>query len=80
MDLAIKKKNSSDEFLVEKKSPLVLPPDYNELPIPNEEMEKKGSNEIKSLITKSTNNSTKENSNEENSSFEKLILEKIKNN
>ena len=74
------KKNNSDEFLVEKKSPLVLPPDYNELPIPNEEMEKKGSNEIKSLITKSTNNSTKENSNEENSSFEKLILEKIKNN
>ena len=29
------KKNSSDEFLVEKKSPLVMPPDYNELPIPN---------------------------------------------
>ena len=31
------KKNNSDEFLVEKKSPLVMPPDYNELPIPNEE-------------------------------------------
>ena len=30
------KKTSSDEFLVEKKSPLVQPPDYNELPIPNE--------------------------------------------
>jgi len=28
------KKNNSDEFLVEKKSPLVMPPDYNELPIP----------------------------------------------
>ena len=33
-DFQIKKKNSSDEFLVEKKSPLVMPPDYNELPIP----------------------------------------------
>ena len=30
------KKNSSDEFLVEKKSPLVMPPDYGELPVPNE--------------------------------------------
>ena len=31
------KKNNTDEFLIEKKSPLVMPPDYNELPIPNEE-------------------------------------------
>ena len=29
------KQNSSDEFLVEKKNPLVLPPDYNSLPEPN---------------------------------------------
>ena len=28
------KKNNSDEFLVEKKSPLVMPPKYNELPTP----------------------------------------------
>ena len=28
------KKNSSDEFLVEKKSPLVMPPDFDELPVP----------------------------------------------
>jgi hypothetical protein len=26
------KKNNTDEFLVEKKSPLVMPPDFNELP------------------------------------------------
>ena len=71
------KKNSSDEFLIEKKSPLVLPPDYKELPIPNEKKVKKESNEIKSLITKSTNDNIKENSNEKNSSLEKLILEKI---
>ena len=30
------KKNSSDEFLVEKKSPLVMPPEFNELPIPDQ--------------------------------------------
>ena len=29
------KKASSDEFLVEKKAPLVMPPDYDQLPIPN---------------------------------------------
>ena len=28
------KKKSSDEFLVEKKSPLVMPPNFNELPVP----------------------------------------------
>ena len=74
------KKNNSDEFLVEKKSPLVMPPDYNELPIPNEENINKESNEIKSLISKSKNGEIEENFDEKNSSFEGSILEKIKNN
>ena len=30
------KKNNSDEFLVEKKSPLVMPPNYGQLPEPKE--------------------------------------------
>ena len=30
------KKNSTDEFLVKKKDPLILPPDYENLPIPDE--------------------------------------------
>ena len=29
------KRNNSDEFLVEKKSPLITPPDYNDLPVPS---------------------------------------------
>tara|TARA_Y100001958_G_C20879636_1_gene310430 strand:- start:3 stop:308 length:306 start_codon:yes stop_codon:yes gene_type:complete len=72
------KKNSGDEFLVEKKSPLVMPPDYNELPIPNkiEDAEKK--NDIKKLVTNSNN--IKENSEKVNDNFEKSILKKIKNN
>lgn len=74
------KKNNSDEFLVEKKSPLVMPPDYNELPIPNDEKEEEQTNEIKSLISKSKNGETKENTDEKNSSFESSILKKIKNN
>ena len=74
------KKNNSDEFLVEKKSPLVMPPDYNELPIPNEENINEESSEIKSLISKSKNGEIDENFDEKSSSFEGSILEKIKNN
>ena len=45
------KKNNSDEFLVEKKSPLVMPPEFNELPTPNERKVQKDTNDIKSLIS-----------------------------
>ena len=32
-----KKSTSGEEFLIEKKDPLILPPDYSELPKPNEQ-------------------------------------------
>ena len=72
------KKNSSDEFLVEKKSPLVMPPDYKELPIPNQnnKEQKKNENKIQELIQ------IKEKENSENlesdETFENLLLKKIK--
>ena len=75
------KKNSTDEFLVEKKSPLVMPPEYNELPIPeieNFESEIEEENDIKKLLTNSNN--TNSNSNEQNKNFKNSILDKIKNN
>ena len=70
------KKNNNDEFLVEKKSPLVLPPDYKELPVPNssEIQNEEDSNKIKDLIGNKENNTNK------NKNFEESILEKIKNN
>jgi len=74
------KKNNSDEFLVEKKSPLVMPPDYNELPIPDEDKKEKEDKDIKSLISKSKKDETNENLIEKSSSFEGSILDKIKNN
>ena len=74
------KKNNSDEFLVEKKSPLVMPPDYNELPIPNEEKIEKETKDIKSLISKSKQEEINEDLNKKNSSFESSILKKIKKN
>ena len=33
------KRQSTDEFLVEKKDPLILPPDFDSLPSPSEEQE-----------------------------------------
>ena len=76
------KKNNSDEFLVEKKSPLVLPPDYSELPIPNssEIQDEDDTNKLKKLITIDENNEDKTNKNKKNQNFKKKILEKIKNN
>ena len=75
------KKNSSDEFLVEKKSPLVVPPSYGELPIPsNEKTDKKNqTNNIESLIIKKKNDEKLENV-EVDKNFEQSILKKIKNN
>jgi len=72
------KKNSSDEFLVEKKSPLVMPPEFNELPIPNqnEDTSQKQKNNIKNLISDNNGNTNQKAS---NSDLEGSILSKIKN-
>ena len=76
------KKNSTDEFLVKKKSPLVMPPEFDELPVPeevNQMLESKEETDIKKLIT-NNENSSNENSTNQNMDFESSILEKIKNN
>ena len=75
------KKNSSDEFLVEKKSPLVMPPSYGELPTPSNDKITKESqtNKIESLISKKKENEKLENF-DSDKSFEEVILKKIKNN
>tara|TARA_Y100000022_G_scaffold197972_1_gene207450 strand:+ start:663 stop:986 length:324 start_codon:yes stop_codon:yes gene_type:complete len=78
------KKNSSDEFLVEKKSPLVMPPDFDELPLPDSEiqvLETVEDNNIKSLITNNQNSSNEsQSSSNQNTSVEDSILKKIKKN
>ena len=78
------KKKSTDEFLVKKKSPLVMPPEFDELPVPgneNQQQKNEEKSEIKSLITGSDNKSSKsENSSNQNTTTENSILEKIKNN
>ena len=73
------KTRTTDEFLVKQKEPLVLPPDYNELPKPGSKIKEKNNTEeekIKKILkvnkNKETSNSKKE------SSIEKIILNEIK--
>ena len=81
--LTLKKKSNVDEFLVEKKSPLVLPPDYEKLPLPVDEQEKlkdkKNQDEINILLgTNQSSQTTNSNLDKNSSSIENSILKKIK--
>ena len=77
------KKKGSDEFLVEKKSPLVLPPSFGELPEPRKEPEeniisdKKDTSDIEDMINQSSFASTSKKSDDTNNSIEKSIIKKI---
>ena len=76
------KKNNSDEFLVEKKTPLVMPPNYNELPEPkiNQQEIKKEKNPIKSLLLQEDDDLNKNEIDDKDKKLEDSLLEKIKKN
>ena len=77
------KKKESDEFLVEKKSPLVLPPSFGELPKPGKEPEeniisdKKDTSDIEDIINQSSSTSTSEKNDDTKNSIEQSIIKKI---
>ena len=77
------KKKGSDEFLVEKKSPLVLPPSFGELPEPGKEPEeniisdKKDTSDIEDMINQSSSTSASEESDDTKNSIEQSIIKKI---
>ena len=75
------KKNNSDEFLVEKKSPLIMPPNYGELPVPSNQnnSEENQINNIETLISKKKVKLEPDNT-EQIQNIEESILDKIKNN
>ena len=79
---SMQKKDNSDEFLVEKKSPLRMPPDYNDLPVPNSQNNKEeNSSNIENLITSNEDGSIKENNSEDlGQNIEETLLKKIKKN
>jgi len=77
----LKKKSSTDEFLVEKKSPLVMPPDYGNLPEPindrpNQEIKTNDEGSVKDLLGTKENDLLKKDQNQ-SSSIEESILKKI---
>ena len=75
------KKNNKDEFLVQKKNPLVQPPDFNNLPVPKsektDELETAGGDEVKKLLEDYSLDSEEISSDEDVKSIEESILEKI---
>ena len=79
-----KKKKTGDEFLVKKKNPLVMPPEFGEMPIPMKEeelIEEENDNDIEELITKIPSKDKKKNNNKKISkSLEKSIIKKINGN
>ena len=78
-----KRSEKSDEFLVEKKNPLTVPPDIDELPVPLDQEDQAQSDDqekinIKKVLKIDENKDTNsDNDNENQNSLEKSILEKI---
>ena len=70
------KQKSTDEFLVEKKNPLILPPDYESLPTPGEQRAAK--ERISSFEKTLAKISSAEGVSSSASSVEESILQQIK--
>ena len=76
-----KKSKSSEEFLINKKSPLVMPPDFSKLPMPeinSNQNEKTQDYDLKKVLEKNSNN--QKSKTQTNKSFQKSIIKKIKTN
>ncbi len=81
--LGAKKKKGSDEFLIEKKAPLVLPPSFGELPEPGAKKDRKivstedNISSIEDMINQDTLIEASTKKSDSNNSVEKSIIEKI---
>ena len=77
------KKKGSDEFLIEKKAPLVLPPNFGELPEPgkkkngNTTLTIEDNSSIEKIMNEGSSIETSEENNDVSNSVEKSIIEKI---
>ena len=80
------KKNQGEEFLVIKKNPLVVPPDFEKMPIPKNEIEKSNSikvennqdSDFKKLLKTQDQNVDVLDTRENTGDLEKKIIDKIK--
>jgi hypothetical protein len=81
-----KKIDQGEEFLVIKKNPLVVPPDFEKMPIPKNEIKKSNSievennqdNDFKKLLKTQDQNVDLSDSRENSGDLEKKIIDKIK--
>lgn len=71
------KSKSADEFLVKKKAPLTLPPDYENLPTPAEKIAESKEDEIIKKKLKSVDNTLEKS--KRTSSAEESIIDQIRN-
>ena len=79
-NLTLKKKANTDEFLVQKKNPLILPPNYEDLPKPTNQkkVEDQDEKEIDfSKIFKDSENTNIEKNSDINQELEHLIRKEI---
>ena len=80
------KKDNTDEFLVQKKNPLVLPPDYNDLPLPkdykikNDQSSANIDNEIKKLMESEEKDNVSNNNSAGDNSLEDSIIKILNEN
>ena len=77
------KQENSDEFLVQKKNPLVMPPDFTDLPVPFDKASKVTEIQIEDDIEKLLgieNNTKNTDDTSGSSSIESFVLKKIKEN
>ena len=78
--------DQGEEFLVIKKNPLVVPPDFEKMPVPKNEIDKPNSikvendqvSEFEKLLKTKDENINVSNSNENTGDLEKKIIDKIK--
>jgi len=84
--LSGRKKDNTDEFLVQKKNPLVLPPDYSDLPLPkdyeikDDQSSANIDNEIKKLIENEEKDNISNNDSAGDSSLEDSVIKILNEN
>ena len=77
-----KRSKSSDEFFVYKKKPLVLPPDFNDMPMPKptQKNQTQNDNDIENLLKTKKNTNSNTSQSVSDKSLENSILKKINKN
>ena len=67
---------NTDEFLIKKKDPLVLPPEYEKLPLPKTGKQKKSNENTIETVLRS--NKTKNSDSKASTDLENMILEELR--